>query len=106
MAEEILEYIDSYVDMETATLCMLYERKIYAMNSIELKIAKEKTEKELIGEEEVKQTGVDVKHYEVKKVLNNGNRVNNNHDASSFQDYLDKCGYTIVQEIITHKKSK
>ena len=47
VVEEILEYIDSYVDMETATLCMLYERKIYAMNRIELKIAKEKTEKEL-----------------------------------------------------------
>jgi hypothetical protein len=104
MVEEILEYIDSYVDMETATLCMLYERKVYAMNSTELKIAKEKNEKELIGEENVKQNGVDVKHYEVKKVLNNGNRVNNNHDASSFQDYLDKSGYTIVQELITHKK--
>ena len=106
MVEEILEYIDSYVDMETATLCMLYERKVYAANSTELKIAKEKTEKELIGEEEVKQNGVDVKHYEVKKVLNNDSRVNNNQDVSSFQNYLDKCGYSIVQELLTRKKPR
>ena len=32
---------------------------------------------------------------------NNGN---NNHDASNFQDYLDKCGFVVVQEIVTSKK--
>ena len=102
MVEEILEYIDSYVDMENATLCRVYERKIYPMNSAELMAAKQKNEKEQIGEEELKASGIGVKHYEVKRTSkNNGN---NNHDASNFQDYLDKCGFVVVQEIVTSKK--
>lgn len=105
MSEEILELIDQYVDVESETLCMLYERKIYAANSEELRRAKEYTEKENRGEEEFKQqSGIDVKHYEVKKTSDNNNSMNNNHNALNFQDYLNKCGYTIVQELTNSKK--
>ena len=72
------------------------------MNSAELMAAKQKNEKEQIGEEELKIGGIDVKHYEVKRTSKNNGK--NNHDASNFQDYLDKCGFVVVQEIVSSRK--